>query len=291
MRNLIILFLFLANHFATYSQESKFILIDSVTKQAIPYAAVLFHSYDNGLYTDSTGVFYASKSEIITLSHLSYCHKTIELSSITDEFIELVPKSYSLNEAIVTPNHKKTLKGKEIGYKNLGTRTKYSGTRGTIIAVYIPNNETNKQQFISKILIELDKEKKDEDGLFRLHLFNAEGWLKPPQSEILFSDKIYPSATQSKKSFSEDVSEFGIIFPKEGIYLGIEWLATADRIMGRPLSTNPFLGLTNKCNENYTWIKNIWSNEWIELKDTDIVKLGKYKYLNAKISIEIIELP
>ena len=104
-KNFVFFLLFLAGFFA--NGQTKIIkVIDSLTKEPIPYATVLF-SNNTGVITDDNGRFelleeQSRNNDSIYVSFIGFKTLSRELSSLKDSLLILSPNPIELNEIVLT---------------------------------------------------------------------------------------------------------------------------------------------------------------------------------------------
>ena len=104
-KNFLFFLLFLAGFFA--NGQTKIIkVIDSLTKEPIPYATVLF-SNNTGVITDDNGRFelleeQSLNNDSIYVSFIGFKTLSRELSSLKDSLLILSPNPIELNEIVLT---------------------------------------------------------------------------------------------------------------------------------------------------------------------------------------------
>ena len=128
-----LLLVFLLSSFQSYTQNSLFTIIDIGTKEPIAFANIIFNDdVYSGTISDIDGVFYASKAvKKITISYVGYESKTLDVSNLNSNVIELKQHISALDEVVIStkenPAHRiirNAVKNKEINNpENLETFT------------------------------------------------------------------------------------------------------------------------------------------------------------------------
>ncbi|WP_299098681.1 DUF5686 family protein [uncultured Winogradskyella sp.] len=103
MKKLLILFVFFVSLAASAQTLKKFKLIDSATKEVIPFANILFSKTDfKGTSSDIDGVFYIpSHLKTITISYVGYETRVVNVAQLRSELIELTSKVSRLDEVFI----------------------------------------------------------------------------------------------------------------------------------------------------------------------------------------------
>ncbi len=252
MKNLILLILLLGTFKTVAQGNCDQIVSDSKSKLPVPFAII--KANDKTFYTDSLGYFRIDNQILneITVSCLGYESKTV-IVNCKESVIFLKPKAIVLPEIKVSPKFTKT--------KNLGvtekTKISVSGLDGSIISVFIPN-ETSTQKVISKIVLPY-KAVKHFTSSFRFHIYKIADNGKPGSEMIERNLVGYPRKKKGKIEI--DIKEYNLAIPKEGIFIGIEWISSNNPIIdkkGNKLASDIAIFMSKKSNEKYRcWEKQV----------------------------------
>ncbi|HTO36468.1 MAG TPA: carboxypeptidase-like regulatory domain-containing protein [Flavobacterium sp.] len=253
MKNLLFAFFTFCSLIA-FSQE-KVQFLDSETIEPIAFATVVFGDGLGG-YTNENGEFTFDKKQSFSVSMLGY--KTLYVSET--EFkntIKLQSEPILIDEVIILNKKRKQKIVKQKPYWSNSTwLDSYTPQIGNEIAVLIPN-EKNQDMILSKITIPVAtnplrifdaKSKnhfKERDEfpytILRIQFYKNEN--NSPK-ELLYSDKIVVNVHHSEEKFKEiDLGNYGIDVPKNGLFVGIE-----------------FIGVTDE-NQKYVYVPNFYEVE------------------------------
>ncbi|WP_291870226.1 carboxypeptidase-like regulatory domain-containing protein [Maribacter sp.] len=228
MKYLVFLFLIA---FQAQGQEVLFDghVYDSKTKEPIPYVNLSFLNTLKGTSTDDNGHFYidVQKSFLekqLHISSLGYKDTIVVAKDIYKvKQFHLVEESFELDEVVVVQS---------LGNSNvLNPISSYSLTSGFsssstpwVLALYFPNIGAQKK-FASKVTIFFQKDKnfKRPASKFRLRMYGVDVKTKKPNKDIL-RKSIVLETQQDKDYVSIDLEALHIKIPKEGVYVGLEWL-------------------------------------------------------------------
>jgi hypothetical protein len=251
------------------------IISDSKSKLPIPFAII--KTSDKTFYTDSLGYFQVDNqvnSNKIIVSCLGYESKTV-IVNCKESIIFLKQKAIILPEIKVSPKPTKT--------KNLGvtekTKISVSGLDGSIISVFIPN-ETSTHKVISKIVVPY-KAIKHFTSSFRFHIYKISNDGKPGSEMIERNLVGYP--IKKKGKIEIDVKEYNLEIPKEGIFIGIEWISSDNPITdkkGNKLASDIAVFMSKKLNEKYQcWEKRVanesdWKPFSLQTKNKMSINVG-----------------
>lgn len=260
----------LSFNYVLVGQNLNLVVLDSITQEAVPYATVTI-SQVGGEYTSSNGsIKNIHVGDTLLISHMEYNDKIVVAKQINEQ-IFLSRKSSVSNQLNNIDNFgiKKT-----IGYLHNKSHLERSGSVGSEIGVYIPN-EKKQIALIRKILIDLIftskyLDKKKFVNIFKLNIYRARK--KMIAEQINKKPIIISSRGESKRRI--DISDYKIKFPSEGAFITIEWIG-AENMKTKQMEMikgvlNPFLGLArqpkniivykrNRLSDN-TWRKQSYSS-------------------------------
>jgi CarboxypepD_reg-like domain len=235
-------------------------VVDSSTKQPIAFAVIQTES--KSFYSDSIGRFTVlanDLSNVIKISCLGYETKSFKIGQNCKERILLKPKIFNLPEVIVSS---KPFKSKKIG---LSRKSSISSAQldGEIIATFIPNDDQT-YKVIKKMILPFKHHKREGDirSNFRVHVYSV-GIDGSPQKELLESNVVF-CPNKKKKKVELDISKYNIIIPKEGVFIGVEWIAEEKALTNREgykFANDIGVYIDSKSVEsNPTWEKRIGKN-------------------------------
>lgn len=278
MKQQILLFAFVALSVNTVFSQiiSKVYVVDTLTRLPIPFASIQYLERNYGTYTNDLGEFKRTKEKKIQISCVGYYSKTVELVG-NEDTISLKPKIYTLKEITITPG--KAEKLLMLGYSNLKSEGSLAQMPGTEIAVFIPNSQ-NKEKLLKSIVLRIDRRNIVlEDfafvSVFKINIYNARN-TKEIDQLINKKDLIYNSGILKRKTII-DISDLNLIIPKEGLFIGIEWVGklnvnTHELDVSHDKSVEPFICLTFKSPNsvvfersgltNYSWTR-VNSENWV----------------------------
>ncbi len=270
-------------------------VVDSETKQPIPFASIKIE-VGNWVYTNEEGVFNILEnnlSEKISISSIGYESKDF---SITPDFIKkdsvslfyLTPKIYQLNPVDIFSSSKS--KSVELGYvKNKKWSLEIfrnTGIHGAEYAVFIPNNCCF-NSYIESLNYRFGKTSSFKSYI-RLHIYSVNPITSKPDLELLKKDV-------SRRIKSGGIHEISVIdqhilFPAEGVFVGIEYIVLTDIETGYPIISRegfePKTYSTRDLNEPFTWFRYA-DKEW-SLTTSGIKKSQNPE--NLMFGISVIEI-
>lgn len=103
-------------------QQLLFRVMDTASKQPVPYATIQFANNKNGVIANIKGDFripirYQKEKDILIISSIGYSTKRVALNSLTEKsyhIIFLIPKTEQLNEVVLKAKDKKKLLARQI---------------------------------------------------------------------------------------------------------------------------------------------------------------------------------
>lgn len=220
MKKSFVIILFLISNFC-FSQL-KSVIIDSETKEKIPYVNIWVVNENIGTTSNEKGEFELKidTPKIILFSAIGFQTKKVSSDSIRN-ILELKPAINELDEIII--NSKKLAKELTIGEFKKSKINSYFACGGTpwVSARYFEFKENYKRTpFIEKIKI-LTKSK-IKDSKFNIRLYNTNEKGEP--ENYIYNENIIGIAKKGKRLTEIDVSKLNIKFPEKGFFIAIEWL-------------------------------------------------------------------
>lgn len=256
-------------------------LLDSITMQPIPYANIVCLDSLNGSYTNSEGVFTKPKYGVASISCVGYYTKKITFNGDNDTVL-LAPKIYSLKEIVVVSSNNE----KEIieGYANKKSDFSLSYSSGREVAVLI-DNKKNQESLIKKVFLKIDVRRIvrkttniNYTSVFKINIYSVKDKINIGEciaSIILKSDRL-----TSKNFF--DISDLNLSFPKDGLFVGIEWvgkenLENNELYIVTENLLEPFISTTFKENSIVYERKKFMSDTWLLVDATNIMSIVNKK--------------
>lgn len=222
MNKYILMIIFTLFYKMNYCQK-KALVVDSISNKPLEFVNVWVKGENIGTTTDYKGRFEIKNLKdnvFLNFSKVGYEEKKIHIDSI-DYNVCLKPKVLKLKEVTVRANLKKeTLK---LGKLRKSKINDYfvSTSAPLIVARYIKNKSKNSDlKFIKSIKI-ITKSKID-NAKFNLRLY--EGIENKEPTKYLYNKDIISFAKKGKSYTEIDISHLNIKFPKNGIFVAIEWL-------------------------------------------------------------------
>ena len=253
---------------SAFSQQ-KIKVIDLENNQPISYAKVILED-GSSRNTETDGSINIFPNEKI-IEIQSFGYEILKISEYKTSYF-LTPKFKNIEEVIIeNPKQNKFLKIGNIK-KEMNSLSFVSSNTTWTIANFVENKEDyNSFKYIKSIKFRSKVEKINKNATINLLIFKNENG-KP-------SDEIWKSfIVQCKPGKNITIKDFDapILFPKEGIFIGFEWIINDENsfevkiinnnLNGKKQNTlykynNPFI-YSQKSENNQIFIKskNVWKN-------------------------------
>jgi hypothetical protein len=200
------------------SAQVKGVVLDSISGKPIAYAAVIYENSRIGVNTDEKGNFILPQKDSLNLIHVSnlgyFDKKTSKSPNI---IIKLAPKTYELNEVVVTDKRNNEelvigeIKKKGSGYGNGGTSHMWAK---------LFNFEEKFYEFKYLKEIKFITKSRVKNSKLKLRLFIIDS-LNIIQKDLVIEDIII-TCNKGKQLQTIDLSKYNISFPEEGLMIGFE---------------------------------------------------------------------
>lgn len=248
------------------AQEKEIRILNSKNNKPISYANIKFLKSKKGTFSDDKGIFSINSSinDSLLISVLGFEKKIFPIREIKYT-IFLNSKTITLKE--ITLSSRK----KEYGYFKKNGKFIRSALNRIVVAMYIPN-ENKKNEYITHLHYRI-KKFGNKLSTVRPHLLDVNKLTKNPSKEIL-NENIVVSINKKNKILSIDITDKNINFPKEGIFVALEWVGNTKNL-GFGYSK-----LTDENNSHYAVLtslefkKDIWIPLTPKREDKTIAHFG-----------------
>jgi hypothetical protein len=240
-------YLFLMFAMISYAQTYiKGTILDE-NKEGIYYANIVIIDTGIGALSKSDGSFSLTVSDSLLLdtlevSYLGYESKIFVINTLLDKpnMIELEKAENLLNEVVVIAKNAVIIeKGNKDKKSASGIgRTYYNWENVFIVAKFI-DNDKNEKGFILAVSFFLNKSfhlKYGHQTPFRIRLYDV-GEAGNPKEDLLL-DNLIVQAQKKNKWHIVDISKYNIPIPKNGFFVGMEWLISEDEKYKKEIEVN-----------------------------------------------------
>lgn len=282
MKYPILILLILTSQFS-FSQNKTYQIKDKTTNELISLVAIVTQK-GTGTYSDESGKFSLSiaSNDTLFVSHLSYQKVNLtknDIDKLENLTIFLIPKVTELNETVIKPTQPTKM---ILGYYKEKTFFKGVGPGGkTDFSVFVNHikNPTEVTGFLDKLYFDLRVELFEQsNSKARIRVFSV-GSDGLPKDDVL-TKEILKNIDRVSPNLKIDVSYLNIVFPPEGLFIGLEFFCNRELI---PLKKQGHLKIKTDCPHiptakvsNYEMIGN--SYYWSEFRN----KMQWICYSNGK---------
>lgn len=204
-------------------------VIDKQSKQPIAYSTIEIKTKKTGTYTDSTGNFsikIEGISDTLEFNSLGYEMQIYPAGAFRDSIItiELIPHIFELQEVVVVPKKVKTIRMGTIARKpwRFQIANIFGGQYGTYI-----KNEIQKPGYVRAVSFYI-AEVGFPDAPFRVRIYAKDQEDQCPGEDLL-NESVIVTNPNGEGWFTVDISDYGIEFPLEGMYVMMEWVYSGDQ--------------------------------------------------------------
>lgn len=200
------------------AQITKGVVKDSLTGQPIPYANIWVENENVATTSEEDGTFSitVANTKNLIFSALGYETRTLKATQVTQVFLN--PKAFDLDEVVIS--------------NSIGTKQNVIGLTENTVAQAFDNgpridvkffpysSEYKKTPYLKRVTVYTDS--RIEDATVKLHFYkvDANGY---PGDELLQKPLIV-AVKNGTKINKIDLSDFGLVMPKNGLFVGFEKL-------------------------------------------------------------------
>jgi hypothetical protein len=207
-------------------------VIDSESKDPIPFASINLREEQTGALTNEYGYFQLampvrSIDDSIIVMALGFKRSAllVKRGAMEDVIIELPRQSIKLDNVVVEASKvKPVLLGAHSNSPGTGM---IQGMPGSQYATLMKNEKGKKFGFVRSVSFFIG-----ENGFprepFRVRLYKADGNYNSPNSDMLI-DNVVVSAPRGGEWFTIDLTPYNIAAPAEGFYVAMEWIVSGDK--------------------------------------------------------------
>jgi hypothetical protein len=239
-------------------------LLNIENNSAVAYATIGVEGRPYGTHSNIDGTFVLEDlkpKDIIQIRHINYEAFSFRIDTFTNNsIIQLSSKDYKIEEIVVIPGKTKI---KKIGYTR--GRSVYSSKLGGQFAMLLKNDK-HPEAHIAEITFEI-KRRTTHRNAVKIHLYeNNKG---RPGNDIILKNNIIiiDKIIQDKIIYKPEEK---IAFPKEGLFIGYEWLGHIDNqgnLLKIEKTSKDYAGPGIKCKANKTpsMLTTVWNLPWEDM--------------------------
>ena len=203
----------------SFFAQTKGIVVDQNNKP-IPYVNIWVENENIGTTSEENGTFEINttdKNKILVFSAVGF--ETKKISMDLSQKVEMKRLIYELNEVVIeNPKFNNEI---EIGDSKNQNFHHWSGKTPDVLVKFFPfQKEYEKTKFIKNVI--LSSQSKIKNATFKIRVFyiNENGF---PDKDALNEDVVV-SVKKGNRKNKIDISNFKLKIPKEGIFIGFEWI-------------------------------------------------------------------
>lgn len=204
-------------------------LVDAVSYKPISYANISFLKGNKGVSTEENGMFSIeitkeNLKEKVHISCLNYKDTIVVAKDLQNTSFTLRPKTFELNEVIITKKVDKKLNVDK--YKRKHIKSSFGGLQKSpwiVTKFFKYKSRYEKTPYLKEIIVYFNSLLGRRKSKFRVRLFKLDTVLNKPSVDLVNKEIIaYSKKIDGKVKI--DVSHLNIEFPKEGFFVGLERL-------------------------------------------------------------------
>ena len=214
------------------SKIAKGFILNEATKQPIPYVNISILKSQVGTSSDDDGSYSLEISEAdlkngIILTSMGYQDSILPVSQFVDQkTILLKPNTEQLNEVVISKKFEEEfLVVNPIKKRKIKGASMLTHENPWILALFFPSsaNYSNYENLHKvKFYLKSTNFNKSKPSKFRVRIFETdENGL--PGNDML-NESLLVETIKNQKEVVLDISNYNLKFPKNGIYIAIEWL-------------------------------------------------------------------
>lgn len=281
-----------------YSQTIKGKIISTEGKP-IAWASLAYIDNSIGTYSNELGIFVLSLSpkDSIYVHALGFHDKKISVKSLKpddENSIILIEKPLTINEVIVNSYSSKS-KNLRIGFfdhpDNESCDGRWGLRPGISDYIYLKNNTPESSYLLKRILVDLKPNIYDQNrSRIRIRIRQVTNNQQP--GEDLLVSNVLIDVHRLQRKLKVDISKHKILFPKNGVFIGIEyigWLkANGEVNTSWTFATRRYLYIKgvinhsfNKIGASYKWTESTTKNKfphWFSITDGEVKEWMGHSY-------------
>ena len=274
------------------THAETFTVLDSATKQPVPFATVLLKSDTNIVYGNYCGrdgkidIDFEKSFDNAEISCVGYQNRIIDKASLTNTIL-LNKDIIDLDEVVIN----KTIRNFNLwGYTNFKMDFIVGLGKGMEEVVFI-DNAARTPLLVKSFMFRIEKAK--SKIAVRVHFYKKIANKMEPDEEMLTEDLVTYIEPKTKGAVEVDVSGFNVYLPAEGAFIGIEALGKVDDATGDFVDDTQYGDVGLRLEYNYrqgipaTFVRNRFRiKAWDNNLDNQLGLDDPDKHLNASFGIK-----
>lgn len=208
-------------------------VVDSKTKEPIPFASIGLRIEETGALTNEYGFFQMAKPEknaqdSLVVQALGYLRKAVAVNKgdkLEDLIIEVEKRNIVLKTVDITG---KNLKATDMGSnKSQPGEGMIQGMPGSQYAFFVKNEKGKKLGMIRTVSFYIGEHGFPKEP-FRVRIYKNDGDYNAPNTDLL-TENVVVSAPTGGAWFTVDLAPYNIPAPDEGFFVAMEWIVSGDK--------------------------------------------------------------
>lgn len=208
-------------------------IVDSKTKEPIPFASIGLKSEETGALTNEYGFFQMAKPEknaqdSLVVQALGYIRKAVlikQADKLEDLIIEVEKRTIVLKNLDVV--------GTKVSAKDMGAKSNnpgegmIQGMPGSQYAFFVKNEKGKKLGMLRTVSFYIGENGFPKEP-FRVRIYKNDGDYNAPNTDLL-TENVVVSAPSGGAWFTIDMTPYNIAAPDEGFFVAMEWIVSGDK--------------------------------------------------------------
>jgi CarboxypepD_reg-like domain len=230
---------FSINLLSQSTKDLKGKIIDSKTKEAIPYASVGLIGANEGISSDEKGAFSFTNVHVkdtLIVSCVGYINVKIAVSDFKS-VVELTPIIIELKTLTINPKKSKTIDINGFGKKNMGYDIGNNVIKLMQIAQFIENPD-GKTWYLKEIKIGRRKKTylgKNQKTQFKVRFYGVDS-IGKPNSKDIFESLIVKN--EADRVIKINIENKKLVLPRNGLFIAIEWIKIPENYIDETYRTS-----------------------------------------------------
>ena len=234
----------------TQKTEIKIVVVDYETKEAVPYATVVFLTKNGGVYTDKTGTFYVNNVDSVLIRHVSYQPQVVKVAPTLDSvFME----NQSLTLGMIEVQADRKQRNEKVKYKfSRQQKLRFSLTSfefGKVVSV--TNNPVSN--------VQIPCIKPERDVVIALKLYTVADGI--PDSLVYKEIQVVSKDSNDFLSFGADISVYS---KSDQMFVSIEMMSDMEYLNSLKNPMKLYLDIKQDSSRTYATRNFDVTKKWVK---------------------------
>lgn len=255
-------------------------VICNSTKIALPFTNVVSIKKYNGTSTNEKGEFQLSNitnDDTLKITNVAFYPKLVAVKTLEKMDTIFLEDNIKELEEVVVRNFGSFKQEQTLGFLEFKNNAEFKLMPGNQMAIFI-ENKAKRQGWIKDISFKVKKIGSCKNSI-RVRLLQLDSLGIAPSLDLL-NENVIVNSNELKKTTNIDISNYKILFPSDGVFVVLEWVA---------LDTNCDKNLFTSISANMTVPNNL---VWLNFRDklwghNNRPRLPNGNYMTPNISIKV----